>query len=171
MKTTSLQDKVCIVTGAASGIGHAVVMAFLEAGAAGVTLVDLHSDSLSNALGSIPLDLQQRTLCIAGDVGAEVTAQTYVKATIERWGKLDISVQCAGVSMRRTSLLDSDVSILDRLWRTNVRGSYLGLQESAKAMLASPSQGKGCSIILFGSQIGLEGGTQHPSRLVFTDRP
>ncbi|RSH87379.1 hypothetical protein EHS25_003288 [Saitozyma podzolica] len=124
----SLQGKICIVTGGASGIGLSTVKAFLAEGARGVTIVDLHQDALSTLRAALPAQDAERVLCVAGNVSEEATVEAYVSQTIDRWGQLDISVQCAGVSQKRLPLLDTDVSVLDRIWKVNVRAWAGGVQ-------------------------------------------
>ncbi|GAA5986946.1 hypothetical protein JCM10908_000965 [Rhodotorula pacifica] len=154
----SFADKVVIVTGAASGIGYATVKAFLEAGAEGVTLVDLSADSLSRAIASLGgAELDARVHTYAGDVSVEGTAEGYVKETLDKWGRVDVSVQCAGIALPGADLVDLKVSDWDRTIAVNLRGVFLGMQQSLKGMLASPSGGQGCAIVLMCSQLGLEG--------------
>ncbi|KAI5480927.1 putative permease [Pseudohyphozyma bogoriensis] len=153
----SLNGKIAIVTGGASGIGLATVKAFLDAGALGVTVVDIAEASLLSALKAFAPEEQARLLTVRADVSEEEDVKNYVDKTIAKWGRLDISVQNAGISMKRTHMLDLDVSVLDRIWKVNVRGTYLGIQHSLKAMLASPTNGAGCSVVVVSSQIGLDG--------------
>ncbi|GAA6013072.1 hypothetical protein JCM10207_006161 [Rhodosporidiobolus poonsookiae] len=144
----SLEGKVAVVTGAASGIGLAIAKAFLDTGCLGVTFIDLRQDALSTAVAGLP---SERVHLVAGDVGDESTASTYVKETLDRWGRLDISVQCAGITMPGTRLVDIEVETFDRIMRVNTRGVFLGMQKSIKAM------GKGGSVIVISSQLGLDG--------------
>jgi NAD(P)-dependent dehydrogenase (short-subunit alcohol dehydrogenase family) len=117
--------------GGASGIGLSTVKAFLAEGARGVTIVDLHQDALSTLRAALPAQDAERVLCVAGHVSEEATVEAYVSQTIDRWGQLDISVQCAGVSQKRLPLLDTDVSVLDRIWKVNVRACEWYVDHSA----------------------------------------
>ncbi|GAA5994429.1 SDR family NAD(P)-dependent oxidoreductase [Rhodotorula paludigena] len=152
----SLEGKVAIVTGGASGIGLATAKAFLAAGALGVTLVDLKEESLSSAAASLSVE-SSRVLTVAADVSDEAAAASYVRQTVDKWGRLDVSVQCAGISPVTGPVTEMDVAAFDTVIRVNLRGVFLGLQQSLKAMLASPSQGQGCSVVLISSQLGLDG--------------
>ena len=151
-----------------------LLQAFLESGALGVCMVDLNDSALSTAIASLPSSSGDRVISTTGDVSEEATADSYVSAVMQRWGRLDISVQCAGINMKRAPVMEVPVDVLDRIWRVNVRGGeftpslpedtlmchrvvFLGLQKSIGAMLQSPSKGQGCSIILISSQIGLDG--------------
>ncbi|BGO90890.1 hypothetical protein NBRC10512_002358 [Rhodotorula toruloides] len=153
----SLEGKVAIVTGGASGIGFATVKTFLAAGALGVTIVDLTSDSLSRAVSLLPSSSHSRILTYAGDVSSPSTASEYVSKTVDQWGRVDVSVQCAGISLPSKNVVDMDVEEFDKTISVNLRGVFLGLQQSLKAMLASPSGGKGCSVVLVSSQLAFDG--------------
>lgn len=76
--------------GAASGIGLSTARTFLEAGAKGVTLVDLHKGNLEKARAELEKQYSGRTLSIAGDVATESIAQQYVEETLSKWGHLDV---------------------------------------------------------------------------------
>ncbi|KAI5476070.1 hypothetical protein MNV49_000442 [Pseudohyphozyma bogoriensis] len=106
----------------------ALITAFLAAGIQGLTIVDLSSSALSELHSSLPEAEQERVITVVANVASEDDTIHYVAKTVEAFGQLDISVQ-----------------------------SFLGLKHSAKAMLASPSGGKGCSIVLVASQLGLDG--------------
>ncbi|BGP47385.1 hypothetical protein JCM10450v2_003237 [Rhodotorula kratochvilovae] len=155
----ALEGKVAIVTGGASGIGLATVKAFLAAGAAGVTLVDLRDSALTAAVTSLSLSDADaaRVLTVTGDVSDEATAEEYARRTVERFGRVDVSVQCAGISPPAANVVDMDVEEWDRAMRVNLRGVFLGVKHSLKAMLASPSGGDGCSVVIISSQLGLDG--------------
>lgn len=103
------------------------LQAFLESGILGVCLVDLNETTLSSAVSSLPKSFADRIVSIAGDVGEEATADSYVEAVIEKWGRLDISVQCAGINMKRAPMMEVPVDVLDRIWRVNVRGGKFRL--------------------------------------------
>ncbi|GAA5820460.1 hypothetical protein JCM3770_003387 [Rhodotorula araucariae] len=155
-----LEGKVAIITGGGSGIGLATAKAFLAAGAAGITLVDLRADALAAAVASLGLseaEAAARVLTVAGDVADEATAEAYANETAARFGRVDVSVQCAGISPPACDVVDLDVDEWDRTIRVNLRGVFLGVKHSLKAMLASPSGGQGCSVVLVSSQLGLDG--------------
>ncbi|GAA5884960.1 hypothetical protein JCM6882_007171 [Rhodosporidiobolus microsporus] len=157
----SLEGKVAIITGGAGGIGLATAKAFLEAGALGVTLVDLSPSSLSTALASLTSAGSSfdpsRVLTVAGNVSEESTAVEYVRQTVDKWGRVDVSVQCAGVSPPLKDAVDVSADEWDRVMSINVRGVFLGVRESLKGMFVSPSAGEGCSIVFIASQLGLDG--------------
>jgi NAD(P)-dependent dehydrogenase (short-subunit alcohol dehydrogenase family) len=90
-----------------------------------VTLVDLSADSLSQAAASLAggsADIKSRLHTYAGDVSVEGTAEGYVKETVEKWGRVDVSVQCAGISLPSADLVDLKVSDWDKTMGVNLRG-------------------------------------------------
>lgn len=159
--------------GAASGIGFSITrvrngwaaelpltsaQAFLAAGAVGVTMVDLTQHALETAYADLSASEHARVLLFPGDVSKEATAAGYTEATIRKWGQVDVSVQCAGIPMSRKPLLEVELDVFDKVMAVNVRGVFMGMKQSIAAMVASPSGGKGCSVIIISSQLGLEGG-------------
>ncbi|GAA5859920.1 hypothetical protein JCM8547_004387 [Rhodosporidiobolus lusitaniae] len=151
--------KVAVVTGAASGIGYETVKAFVREGAAGVVLVDSRKEALEEAVSSFSSEEGERLVPCAADVSKEEDVARYVETAVSRFGRLDISAQVAGITHAPAQMSDLDVETFDRVFAVNVRGPFLGIKYAVKAMRASPSKGKGCSIVLVGSQLGLDG---HP---------
>src|SRR3954454_7126026 len=91
----TLRGKTAIVTGAASGIGLATVLKYLEAGAAGVIAVDVAE--LPDALS--PHVAGGRVRQVRGDVGQESTAASFARAAIDDFGRIDVLVNNAGISV------------------------------------------------------------------------
>ncbi|KAK9896817.1 putative 2,5-dichloro-2,5-cyclohexadiene-1,4-diol dehydrogenase [Cystobasidium minutum MCA 4210] len=156
----SLAGKVAIVTGGASGIGFETVKVFLEAGASGVAVVDRSTEALESAKKAIDGKFHEHLLLVQADVTDEGAVQHYVKATVQRFGKLDISAQIAGIAQKQLPVEDLGLEEFEKVMAVNVRGPFLGVKHSVRAMKASPSAGKGCSIVICGSQLGLDG---HPN--------
>ncbi|GAA6020920.1 hypothetical protein JCM11491_000067 [Sporobolomyces phaffii] len=159
----SLAGKVAIVTGAASGIGFAIVQAFLESGIAGITLVDLSESALAHARAQLDPAARSKSHFVAVDCSESAAAETYVAETVARFGRVDVSVQCAGVCPAAKSILDTDAAEFDRVMAVNVRGVWLGAKASLKAMLSSAEResearvSRDKCILLISSQIGLDG--------------
>ena len=87
--------RVALVTGAASGIGHATAALFLRSGAS-VVLADIRADAAADAAREIDSG-GQHTLAVAYDAAAPADAQTLVKACIARFGRLDYLVPAAAI--------------------------------------------------------------------------
>jgi hypothetical protein len=91
-----VKDKVCVVTGAASGIGAAVARAYAQAGARGVVVADLKSsrDRLAGVAGEID------GLAVTADVGQEADIQSLIAAAEARFGPVDVFFSNAGLSRK-----------------------------------------------------------------------
>src|SRR5438477_12929690 len=89
-----VKGKVCVVTGAASGIGEAVARAFAEAGARGVVVADLKTnrDKLAQVAGDID------GLAVAADVGQEEDIKALIAAAEDKYGAIDVFLSNAGLS-------------------------------------------------------------------------
>ena len=127
-----LEDEVVVVTGAASGIGEAMVGAFLDAGAR-VVAADVNKDALErvgNAAGADDNRLDVR-LCDVSD-GAQV--QALMDGAAERFGKLTVACNNAGISMAGT-ILETEPEEFDRIIAVNLRGIYLGCRSALPHML------------------------------------
>lgn len=88
------QNSVCLVTGGASGLGKATVERFLKAGAK-VVLCDLGSskgNEVAKAFG-------EKVLFVPVDVSSENDVTTAIQATKDKFGKLDVAVNCAGTAV------------------------------------------------------------------------
>jgi NAD(P)-dependent dehydrogenase (short-subunit alcohol dehydrogenase family) len=90
------EQKVALVTGAASGIGAGIAERFAEAGIA-VALFDINGDAVRP--NAQRLAAQTRTTAIQGDVSSEADAQNAVETTVRELGALDYLVNNAGIEV------------------------------------------------------------------------
>ena len=97
-KRQKLQDQVAIVTGASIGIGRATALAFAREGTH-VALASRNIDALCQVAGEIER-LGGQSLVVPTDVSQRPQVEVLVRATIERWGRVDILVANAGVYVR-----------------------------------------------------------------------
>lgn len=134
-----LTDRVAVVTGAASGIGAAVVAAFATAGAA-VSAWDVRwPDGPSAAI--------EQTIVDVADGEAVERAMADVVA---RHGRLDVLVHAAGIT-DRTPSLDVELEAWDRVVDVDLRGTFICARAAARAMVAAGSG----SIVTVSSQLAL----------------
>ena len=124
-----LRGKTVIVTGASAGIGEALARAFVTAGA-NVVLASRNVEalnSLSNELG------QEQTLVVPTDVTQRDQVEALVNRTVERFGRLDVLVNNAGVGLM-SSVADLDPDEFQQLFQVNLMGPLLGMQAAIRAM-------------------------------------
>ena len=146
---TGLDGRVAIVTGAASGIGAETTRQLLAEGAH-VVAVDLAFDDFDAADA---LDSERWTPMVA-DIGGTRSASMVVEAARDRFGRLDVLINCAGI-YETGSLEEVDEEIWDRVQTVNLRGAYL-LSRAAIPLMA---QGRHGRILLFSSIAAQTGGS------------
>ena len=136
-----LSGKVALVTGAAQGFGFACARRLAEAGAA-VVLADRRPDRLDTARES--LAAAGRTVATTeGDVSVEADVDRLVGTAMERFGRLDVLVNNAGV-FSNFLLEHLEAAEFNRILGVNVGGSFLCIRAAAARMR---EQGQGGSIV------------------------
>lgn len=145
-----LQDKVAIITGGSGGIGTETAARFLEEGAS-VVLVDIDDKGLEAAAKA--LGGGARVLTVKADVSNEEEVKRYVHATLERFGRIDVFFNNAGIEGKVAPLEEQDIEMFDKVMAINVRGAYLGLKHVLPHMYEA---GAG-SVINMSSVAGLNG--------------
>jgi len=128
----SLQGRTALVTGAGRGIGYALAQALAEAGA-DVACVDLDGDSAQRAAQEFA-KLGVRTLGIQTDVTRKAEVMAMVAAVVERWGRLDIGVNNAGIA-RGGPAEELSEEDWDAVLEVNLKAVFLCCQAEARVML------------------------------------
>jgi 3-hydroxybutyrate dehydrogenase len=93
-----LKDKVCIVTGAASGIGNAIAHRYASEGGK-VAIADLNMESAQKAADDITAKFGTPAMAVAMDVTSEDQVNEGVKAVVDAWGTVDVLVSNAGIQI------------------------------------------------------------------------
>jgi NAD(P)-dependent dehydrogenase (short-subunit alcohol dehydrogenase family) len=114
-----LETKVAIITGADSGIGRAVAVAFAKEGA-DITAAYLNEHEDAKRTKEEVEQTGRKCVLIAGDVGDEKFCAELVTNTVSAFGRLDILVNNAAEQHVRESILDIDQAQLERTFRTNI---------------------------------------------------
>ena len=134
-------NKVAIVTGAAGGIGLAVVKRLHEDGAS-VVAVDVQADKIAAAAAQFA---DGRVIGVAADVSTEAGCESYVAAAVKHFGGVHLFHNNAGIlEKQQMPIMDMPVAEFDRVHAVNVRGVFLGLKYVMRQMVA---QGGGGAIV------------------------
>ena len=131
-----LDGKVAVVTGGARGIGYAIAVRMLEAGAT-VVLNDIDSPALTSAVARLAESAPGRVVPFVGDVADRDDIHRLVTTTVDTCGTLDILVNNAGF-YAPTPLEALEPDTVDRLLDVNVKG-LLYLSAEAAAVMAPGS--------------------------------
>ncbi|CAM4344373.1 Gluconate 5-dehydrogenase [Mycobacterium basiliense] len=143
-----LRGKRALITGASTGIGKKVALAYSEAGAE-VAIAARHSDALQTLADEIAA-AGGKAIPICCDVTQQDQVASMVDQTIGELGGVDIAVCNAGI-VAVTPMLDITLQEFQRIQNTNVTGVFLTAQAAARAMVA---HGQGGSIITTASMSG-----------------
>lgn len=119
MRRDSLKDKVIIVTGASSGIGLASARVFGSLGAKVVMAARSYEKLLEYAPG---VATGENVLCVKCDVTVEDDCRRLVDETVAKFGRVDVLVNNAGLSMR-AMFKDLELDVLKRLMDVNFWGT------------------------------------------------
>jgi NAD(P)-dependent dehydrogenase (short-subunit alcohol dehydrogenase family) len=150
----SFDDKVALVTGAASGLGLATATAFAEAGAA-VVLSDRNATAVHAAAKRLS-DRGFRTLGVPCDVADDAQVEAMVAQTVAAFGRLDAAYNNAGIQNALAETADVTREDYDRVMGVNLRGVWSSMKFELRVMR---EQGSG-AIVNCSSLGGLIGGNQ-----------
>src|SRR6201989_1504246 len=150
----SFEDKVALVTGAASGLGLATAKAFAEAGAH-VVLADWNEKEVQSTAEEIA-SKGHKTLAIRCDVSDDAQVEAMVKQTVEAFGQLDAAYNNAGVQNVLAETADTTREDYDRVMGINLRGVWSSMKFELQQMR---KQGSG-AIVNCSSLGGLVGGAE-----------
>ena len=134
----TLDGKVALITGAASGIGLATAQLFVEQGAQ-VAMVDRNADLVNETAR----ELGSSALAITGDVTSEEDVAAMVASCVDRFGRLDIGFNNAGIA-GTAPIHDYPLEQFQRTVDVCLTGVFLCLKHESKQLIA---QGEGGSLI------------------------
>lgn len=118
----SLENKVALVTGAASGIGLATARAYAEAGAS-VVLADLNAEAVQAAAKELIAKGSKAKAIICNAANLD-EVEALVQETVSAFGRLDIAFNNAGVQNILAEIADATVEDFDRVNSVNLRGVW-----------------------------------------------
>lgn len=137
-----LENKVAIVTGGDSGIGHAICIGLARAGAA--VTINYHRNQ--TAAEETQRQIRQaggKAEIVQGDVSNVADIQNLIDTTVQTFGRLDVLVNNAGMETR-TSVLDTTERQFDLVMAVDLKSAFFGVQCAARQMI---KQGGGGHII------------------------
>jgi NAD(P)-dependent dehydrogenase (short-subunit alcohol dehydrogenase family) len=130
-----LRDKVALITGADSGIGRAVALAFAREGA-DVLCSYLEEDDDAAQTRQLVEEAGRRCLTVPGDIGDRDHARSLVEQATSELGRLDVLVNNAAYQMAYDSFLDIPADEIDFVFRTNVIAMFHLCQAAVPVMQA-----------------------------------
>lgn len=125
-----LQDQVCVITGAARGIGLAIAKSLADRGAKPV-LVDLDAAALDAAVAELP---EGQALAVTADVSRAADLERVVAQTGARLGEIAVWINNAGLARHRW-IPDYSEAEIDLMLDVNLKGTILGSQAALRAMI------------------------------------
>jgi short-subunit dehydrogenase len=115
-----MKNKVVIVTGASSGIGKSIVFEMVENGA--LVVMASRNEVLLNEIAQSYTSRGKEVLVVKTDVRLEEDCKNLIDKTIKHYGKIDILINNAGISMR-ANFMETDLKVLKELMDTNFWGT------------------------------------------------
>jgi glucose 1-dehydrogenase len=135
-----LQNKVAIVTGAATGIGQAIATAFAAEGAAVVIDYVGKPGSADDTLAKVQA-LGGRAIAVAADVSDPAQVQNMIAETVKAFGQLDILVNNAGIEFKRP-FVDFPLDLWQKVIAVDLTGPFLCAQAAARQMIQQGTEGR-----------------------------
>lgn len=138
----NLKGKVAIVTGGNSGIGKAIVLELARQGA-NIVIDYLFHPEATDEIEKAIVALGDQAIGVKADVSKVDELQKLVDSAVQKFGKVDVMVNNAGVETR-TSILDTTEAQYEKVLEVNLKSAFFGTQIVAKQMI---KQGKGGRIV------------------------
>jgi 3-oxoacyl-[acyl-carrier protein] reductase len=157
----TLKGKNAFVTGTSQGIGAAIAETLIKAGC-NICMHYFSSDEVPVKLQKYAEDMQQKAICVQGDLTKEAEVATCVKSASDYFGSFDILVNNSGSLVRRSVLTEITLDY----WRTVMDINLTTMMLVTKELLPYINQQDGASIVNISSLAGRMGG--HPGSLVYS---
>jgi NAD(P)-dependent dehydrogenase (short-subunit alcohol dehydrogenase family) len=152
----SFENQVVLITGATAGIGYATALAFAREGAK--LMVSGRSVVAGKKLESELLALGAQAQFVQADISAEDQVAQLVDNCVQRFGRIDIAVNSAGLEGTRGSIMEQTVETYTAAFNANALGTFLCLKHEMRVMSAQKSG----AIVNLSSTMGSRGNALAP---------
>lgn len=142
-----LENKIAVVTGASSGLGKAIAEKFLSEGAS-VVFSDINNINVSN--------FGDKAIFVKCDVSKSTEVDALIKACVDRFGKVDIMVNNAGIGGLGDVLTMTD-DTWDKTIAIDLSGVFYGIRAAGRAMKEKGTKGSIISMSSILSSVGFSG--------------
>ena len=152
----SFENQVVLITGATAGIGYATALAFAREGAK--LMVSGRSVVAGKKLESELLALGAEAQFVQADISAEDQVAQLIDNCVQRFGRIDIAVNSAGLEGTRGSIMEQTVETYTAAFNANALGTFLCLKHEMRVMSAQKSG----AIVNLSSTMGSRGNALAP---------
>ncbi|KDE06449.1 gluconate 5-dehydrogenase [Microbotryum lychnidis-dioicae p1A1 Lamole] len=155
----SMTNKVCVITGAARGLGNLFARTFAESGSNAIVILDLDQGLAETAAKDLVDWFEEHGQAEKGEISAiglgcdvadEKNVQDCFAKVVEKYGRIDVLVTAAGI-VENFPAQDYPTEKFRKLMAINVDGSFFCAREAAKDMMRRDAPG---SIVMIGSMSG-----------------
>lgn len=153
----SLQEQIGIITGARHGIGRATALLLAQAGLKGLVIISQREDEIAGEVQSELAACGTEAVFVFGDASSERTIQQAAALAWNKWKRIDILINNAGVSFD-SNLAGTTAQQWDRTMEVNLRSAFLTIKYCSPLM----EKNGGGSIVNISSISGLTGGNSGP---------
>lgn len=155
MSRDRLKGKIAVVTGSRRGIGRAIALALSSEGA-NLAICDLFTDDgLLDKLAKEIRESGRQSLSIQMDISRKFQVENTFRSIMDRFGKIDILVNCGGIWIPGPTLVECSDEDWDKVINTNLKGTLYCCQAAGQIMIKQ----KEGNIINLSSQVGINPGT------------
>lgn len=156
---SNMKDRVALITGASGGIGSATARRFASLGA-NLMLTDIDEEALTSLARE--LEAEGASVAVATcDVSKEKDVEQLVERTIEKFGRIDVLFNNAGIEGPRNPVTDYATEDFEKVIDINLKGVFFGMKHVIEHMLANEEGGAIVNTASIAGRKGFEGLTPY----------
>jgi 3-oxoacyl-[acyl-carrier protein] reductase len=155
-----LANKVAVITGVASGMGQACAVVFAQEGAR-VIGADINDTEGKKTMDSIKAKGGE-AFYVHTDVSLAADAEKLIKAAIDKYGRIDVLLNVAGIPHKPSMIENIDDALWDKIYAVNVKGPYHTMKYAVPYMKKARS-GAIINVASIGGMLPMPGGTAYTS--------